>query len=163
MANEPDQVPTRREQILEAFRIMLRTDDFFPEPELDAPEPVNWRTDIPGAQVAMGDHCSVQDGDVRVTRDGGAENDWELELDAVIAYAVYASDQRIRRRRRDAAQGHIAALIRADRTLGLGDPQIFAEIGESVRDDHIPVQAAQPVALLIVTVTVQFVTSSAAG
>lgn len=155
---------TRREQILQALRALLGGDSaFFPPPELDAPEPKNWRTAIPGVAVAMGDHASVQDGHVTVTRDGGRENDWELELEATLAYAVYAADGVARRRRRDAAARHIEALIAGSRDLGLGDPQVYAEIGETVRDDLVPIKAAAPVALLMVTVNVQYVAASAAG
>ena len=154
---------TRREQILRALQSMMEQSGFFPPVSLDAPEPDDWRTPIPGEASALGDHAAVQDGPVKVTRDGGAVNDWELELEATLAYSVAGADRGARRARRDAGAAMIQALIRADRQLGLGDPQVYAEIAEAIRDDNIPVKASAPVALLLVTVAVQYVAPSAAG
>lgn len=154
---------TTREAILLALAALLKSDPFFPEPDLDAPEPRNWRTPVPGAKSALQDCVTVQDGDVSVTRDGGAEDSWELQLDAAIVYVVQGVDRRERRRRRDQAGEHIAALIAGNRSLGLEDPQIYAEIAEGPdRDDEVPVKAAAPVALIRVPIAIQFIASSPA-
>ena len=152
-----------REAILVAFQTLLAADPFFPPAAIDEPEPSNFRTPVPGENPAMGDYLSVQDGPLKTTRDGGAADDFELELEVTLAYAVVLANTAERRARRDAAMQKIVAIVAANRTLGLGDPQIYAEIADAVRDDNVPVKAAAAVALLLVTVTVQFIAPSAAG
>jgi hypothetical protein len=154
---------TKHEDVLWALHAIIASDPFFPPPELDAPEPQNWRTAIPGAPAGMQDFCTVQDGEITVTRDGGAENSWELQLDAEVYYVVQSADRRARRAQRDAAQAHISALIRANRTLGLPDPQVYAEIDSVERDDEVPVKATAPVALVRVKLCIQFIAESPAG
>lgn len=155
---------TRHEQILLAMQALLIADPFFPpDTALDAPEPSNWRKNIPGVVSALSDHATVQDGPVEVTRDGGAQNDWELELEMGVVYAVQGAVASERRSRRDQAAEHVAAIIRAARDLGLQDPQVYAEIKSIERDDEVPVEATAPVALSRITVCVQFIADSPAG
>ena len=154
---------SKREDILQGLRSLIASDSWFPTVWLDEPEPSNWRTNIPGEVAAMGDYCAVQDGPLHITRDGGAANDFELQVDTTIAYAVMLADGAPRRLRRDTASDRIAALIAANRGLGLGDPQIYAEISDATRDDNVPVNHAAPAAILLLTVSIQFVAPSAAG
>jgi hypothetical protein len=155
--------PTKRERVLLALQRLVGGDGFFPAPGLDEPEPKNWRAAIPGATVPMSDYATVQDGDVEVTRDGGEENSWELELKAKVVYLVQSADTKVRRGRRAAADRHITALIRGSRDLGLQDPQIYAEIEAVEHDDNVIVKATAPVAMTAVTVSIQFIADSVAG
>jgi hypothetical protein len=154
---------TLHERILQALKARLESDPFFPPVHLDEPEPRNWRTSIPGAGVALQDFVAVQDGEIEVTRDGGQQNDWELELKAKVVYLVQGAQVRERRSRRDAAARHITDLVRAARDLGLEDPQVYAEIEDVERDDNVILKASPPVAMIAVTVSVQFIADSVAG
>lgn len=159
-----DFAPTMHDQVLGALHKLIETDPFFPDHvDLDAPQPHNLRKNPPGETVAMSDHCSVQDGQVEVTRDSGAQNDYELQLPAKVVYVVQCADDGARRRRRGAGAARISWLIRNNRQLGLDDPQIYAEIGDVDRDDQMMVPGAGAFAMVAVTVNILFVAESPAG
>ena len=160
---------TTREEILERLRALLHLDTFFPDPEIDAPEPTLWRPDmdeaggLPGILPArMWDASNVADGPVSVTRDAGDEDSCELMLSCAIAYVCASPHQSARRARRDDAAVLLEALIADDRTLGL-DPQVYARIASADRDDKVAIRHAVPVAAIIINIEVDYVAASPAG
>jgi hypothetical protein len=152
---------TQTELILQAMVTRLATDSGFPPADLDVPEPTSW-SPMSGANASLSQALAVQGGPVTVTRDGGRDEDYELELEAMIAYAVEGTSASLRRSARDSAIERIVALIAANRTLGLG-VQVYAEIGAAERDDRSLAPGAPPVALALITVLVTFIAPSPAG
>ncbi len=160
----PDLPRTEFDGLLLALKTLIETDPFFPPVELDAPEPVNMRTGIAGAPSSVRDHVTVQSEEPsEVTRDGGAELSWELEARLSVVYAVQGGALSERRGRRDAAIRHLEALIEANRTLGIADPQIYAELQPAERADELVVKGAAGFSLVLVPIHVQYVARSAAG
>lgn len=166
---------TRREEILEALRDLLATDEdgFFPPAPIDEPDPSSWR-DIAGTSPRLKDACAIQDGPppdhLAFVRGAEGSDADELELEAVVAYAVQAlpdpgqtaEDCRdARRARRDAAVRRLAALIAGDRTLGLG-VEVHAEVRPAQRDDAVAFPNAEPGAVVLVPVRVLYTAASAA-
>jgi hypothetical protein len=152
---------TPREQILQALVTRLATDSGFPPADLDVPEPSGW-AQLGAANSGLTQALTVQDGPVTVTRDGGRDDDYECELEAMIAYAVQGLDAAARRAARDSGIERIVALIAANRTLGLG-VQNYAKIGGTERDDQVLTSGAAPVATALITVIVTFIAPSPAG
>jgi hypothetical protein len=152
-----------QEQLLAACQSMIATDPFFPAAEIDVEVPKSWRADCGGAAAGLDDTIAVQgDQDPKITRDGGAEDDYEMEAEIILAYAVAGADETLRRSRRDKAALHLANLVRKDRTLGTGDPQVYAEIAASPRRDKVPIKAAAQVATVLFTLQVTYVSASPA-
>lgn len=156
-----------REDILLALQALLAADSFFPPAEIDAAEPGSWREAATTLGLADGlaDAAAVQDcGEPELTRDGGPDDVWEMRGEFMIAYAVRAAPaaRKAQRARRDAAAARIAALIAADRTLGL-DPSTYAEVGPPTRHDNAPIKASAPVSTLLVPINVDYIATSAAG
>lgn len=155
---------TRHDEIMHALAALIAADPFFPAPEMDAPEPTNLRAAVPGAVSSIRDHCTVQSEEPsEVTREGGSEVSWELEGRFSVVYAVAGGELRERRARRDAAVRHLEAIVEGNRTLGLGDPQIYAELGPVERGNEIAVKGTAGFALALIPVNVQYVARSAAG
>jgi hypothetical protein len=154
-------VTTKRELILQALVARLATDSGFPPADLDVPEPTGW-SPMSGASQGLSQTLAVQDGPVTVTRDAGGADDYELELEAMIAYAVEGLDVAARRAARDSAIERIVALISANRSLGLG-VQTYAEISGAERDDRTLSPGAPPVAMALISVLVTFIAPSPAG
>lgn len=154
----------KSEQILEALKTLFGSDPFFPPASVAEPEPKNMRADVPGATSSVRDHLVLQcDEAPEITRDGGAENSWELEGRYSAVYAVLGGDVRERRSRRAQAVAHAAALIAGRRDLGLQDPQIYAELGPAERGDEVAVKGVPGFALILIPINVQYVAQSAAG
>lgn len=174
--------PTMHERILLTLKGLIEEDDFFPKPEVDSPEPQEWRPDSedaggftiapppggwtedipdPSLPQRMWDAANVADGPVTVTRDAGDEDDCELMLECAIAYVCASADAAARRARRDAAGKRVETLIAADRTLGLG-VQVYARISETSRDDKVAIRHALPVAATVITIQVDYVGRSPA-
>lgn len=154
-----------REDILLALQALLAADSFFPAAEIDAAEPGAWRENAIGLADGLADAAAVQDcGAPELTRDGGPDDTWELRGEFMIAYAVRAAplNRKAQRARRDAAAARIAALVAADRTLGL-DPSTYAEVGAPTRHDGAPIKASAPVSTLLVPINVDYIATSAAG
>lgn len=159
---------TTREAILQALAAMLATvPELFPPAAIDEPEPSAWTP-----LGALGDDArtlhaaAVQDGpppDHLGFVRGGAGGD-ELELEAAIAYAVQyqpgpgddaAKAREIRRAVRDRAAPIVAALIAADRTLGLGH-DVWAEVQPVQRDDAVSFANAVPTATAVIPIRVLY-------
>jgi hypothetical protein len=153
----------KRELIINAVANLLATDNVFPPAQLEEPEPSNFIAADP-LNPSVSHVLSVQEGPTIVTRDGGRDDDFELEVEISIGYAVQAVDRITRRQVRDGAATRIEALIAANRTLGLTfSPLPYAEIRDATRNDNVFTDAGQPVATLIVTIAVAYVAASAAG
>lgn len=164
---------TEREAILQALAALLASPSaagFFPAAAIDEPEPSGW---VPVADSNLRHACAVQDGpppDHLARVHGGGDSD-ELELEAAVAYAVQAVPvagaspetlRAARRARRDLAVDRIAALIAANRTLGLG-VEVWAEVAPAQRDDEVSFANAVPAATVIVPVRVLYTAAHAAG
>ncbi len=150
---------SNREQILNALVSILATDALFPAAELDEPEPTDFIA-IAGQNAAH--VLAVQEGTSVVTRDGGRDDDWELELEITVAYAVQCSTRQTRRALRDAACVRLQTLIASNRTLGLSFLP-YVEIRDLARDDNIPTEGGVVIATAILTLAVTYVALSAAG
>lgn len=170
---------TTREAILEALVVMLAASNgFFPAGEIDEPEPSHWTpvADQPPGVRKILHAVAVQDGpppDRLALVRGGDDDDAcdELELEAAIAYAVRvelgagetnASGRSARRARRDEGVETIAALVAADRTLGLG-VEVYAEVMPAQRDDDIAFPNAPASATAVVPIRVLYTAAHAAG
>ena len=169
---------TLRESILEALRDLLATDDFFPAAAIDEPQPNpsgpgGWAA-IAGTSPRLQHACAVQDGpppDHLAFARGAEDQDAdELELEAMIAYVVSAAPdsgqlsadcRAARRARRDEAVRRIAALVAANRTLGLSS-EVYAEVRPAQRDDAVAFPNAEPGAVALVPVRVLYTAASAA-
>jgi len=154
---------SKRELIINAVANLLATDNVFPPAQLEEPEPSNFLPADP-LNPSIGHVLSVQEGPTIITRDGGRDDDFELEVEILVGYAVQAVDRMTRRQFRDAAAARLEALIAANRTLGLTfSPAPYAEIRELTRDDNVYTDGGLPVATLILTIAVAYVAASAAG
>lgn len=154
---------SRREQILGALVDLIGSDPFFPPCEVDSAEPRNWRASGVGLPVGLQDAVVVQDGQVEVTRDGGAEDDFELRLGAVVAYAVTSAEtsRAARRARRDEAVAKIEALIAGDRSLGFNE--VYAVIDEPAQREDDVFTGGKQAAVIAITINVDYTAASAAG
>jgi hypothetical protein len=145
------------------LQTLLATDSFFPAAEIDASEPDDLVA-VVGVTPLMNHHCTVQSGKPpEITRDGGAANTWEMEAELEVVYLAQSQNRVQRRARRETAVAHVVALIAAHHDLGIGDPEIYAEIREAERDDEIAVKGTAPAAIVKITIAVQFIALSAAG
>ena len=146
---------------MNAIVAMLATDPIFPPAELDEPEPSNFvAADINAPGV--GHVLSVTDGASTTTRDGGRDDDFEIDLEVQVGYAVQSTVRADRRRVRDSGSSRIEALVAANRTLGMTFPT-YVEIRDVSRDDNVYTADGPPVATLIMTLVVSYVATSAAG
>ena len=167
---------TTREDILGALSSLLATDPFFPPADIDEAEPTHW-VEVEAVtidSIRLVHACAVQDGPppTQLGRARGAEGEAldELELEAAISYGVQAQVgagvtirdcQKARRARRDVAVTRVAALIAANRTLGLG-PEVWAEVAPAQRDDGVTFANAAPTATAVVPVRVLYSATHAA-
>lgn len=165
---------TPREAILTALADLLvspAAGGFFPPAAIDEPEPSGWVA--VGGAPGMLHAAAVQDGPPpeRLAYVRGADDTDELELEAVVAYAVQrpvaasetmAVARSARRARRDQAVERLAALIAANRTLGLG-AEVWAELGPAQRDDEVAFANAVAAAVAVIPVRVLYTASHAAG
>lgn len=165
-----------REDILLALSALLATrPDVFPPAPVDEPEPANWAPVEPAGGITLQHAAAVQDGPPpdRVGLVRGAEGDplEELELEAAISYGVQAKPgpdvtleacRLARRARRDLAIRTVAALIAANRTLGLG-PEVWAEVLPADRQDDVRFANAIPTATAVVPVRVLYTAAHAAA
>lgn len=162
------------EAILEALRDLLATDpDTFPPALIDEPDPSAWR-EIADTSPRLRDACAIQPGSpsdhLAFVRGGDDLDADELEMEPTVAYAVSAlpdagqtaADCRAARRaRRDLAIRRLAALIAADRTLGLGG-EVYAEVRPAQREDEVAFPNAEPGAVAMVPVRILYTAASAA-
>ncbi|WGM45238.1 hypothetical protein KOAAANKH_00099 [Brevundimonas sp. NIBR10] len=169
---------TTREAILEALVAMLAgSNGFFPAAVIDEPEPSHWDEVAaqPPGTLRLLHAVAVQDGpppDVLSVLSGPeGENLYELELEAAVAYAVRAeigagdtnaTGRSARRARRDEGVENLAALIAADRTLGLG-PEVYAELQPAQRDDDVAFPNAPATATAVGPIRVLYTAAHAAG
>jgi hypothetical protein len=168
---------TTREDLLDALVALLATDDFFPPAALDEPEPSSW-TEVASAaidEIRLTHALAVQDGPppeamARARGPEGAALD-ELELEAAIAYGVQAEAgagstvaqvRAARRARRDEAVTRIAALIAANRNLGLPSLEIWAEVAPAQREDEVAFTNATAAATAVVPVRILYTAAHAA-
>lgn len=167
-----------REPILNALAALLADEEgFFPPAVIDEPEPSRW--DILGAPFAAGmtvlHALAVQDGPppevLSFVRGAEHELTDELELEAAVAYGVRVElgagqtmdrARTTRRALRDLAVRKIAALISANRNLGLGD-EVWAEVRPAQRDDDVAFPNATAVATAVVPIRVLYTAAHAAG
>ncbi len=166
---------TMREQILLALAQLLASPEaegFFPPAAIDEPEPSGWIAVEGDARLTHA--AAVQDGPppdrLAFVRSDDGDTD-ELELEAVVAYAVQcplvagqtmAEARSARRARRDEAVERLAALIAANRTLGLG-VEVWAELGPAQRDDEVAFANTVAAATAVVPVRVLYTAGHAAG
>lgn len=168
---------TTREDLLNAMVALLATDDFFPPAALDEPEPSSW-TEVAAAavnEIRLTHALAVQDGPppeamARARGPEGAALD-ELELELAVAYGVQAEAaagstpaqvRTARRARRDEAVTRVAALVAANRTLGLASQEIWAEVAPAQRDDEVAFTNGTATATAVVPVRILYTAAHAA-
>jgi hypothetical protein len=117
--------------------------------------------------IDLGDGVShsanILSGKFTPTIDGGPLSEWEGIRDATIAYATIGVDKDARAARRDLAVPAVEAMLAADRTLGSGDPQVWAEIGETSEDDDTPLVDSGNASVALIGINILYVAASAAG
>lgn len=126
---------------------------------LEAGEVEDWEDLDGGLQHG----ASLMAGTFQGTRDAGPVDQWEGVRDLTLAYAVTGSDKAARTARRDRLVPALEAAIFANRTLGLPDPQVWAELGPAQEDDEVPLADATAAAVANVVISVTYVAASAAG
>lgn len=167
---------TTREDLLNAMVALLATDDFFPPAALDEPEPSSW-TEVAAAvnEIRLTHALAVQDGPppeamARARGPEGAALD-ELELELAVAYGVQAEAgagstpaqvRTARRARRDEAVTRVAALVAANRALGLSSMEIWAEVAPAQRDDEVAFTNGIATATAVVPVRILYTAAHAA-
>ncbi len=109
------------------------------------------------------DCANILSGKFAVTIDSGPENQWEGVRDCVVGYAVQGADPNARAARRDMAVPALEQALAADRTIGTGDPQVWAELGETTEDDDSPLVDAPDLSIALIAVNITYVAASAAG
>ena len=151
----------RRADIMTAWRAKLETHALFPDviEEVAEVEDLQPIAGVPGLTYG----CVLLGGTFTPTRDAGGTTDWEGVRDILTVYDVQSGDEEARRARAALVIPAIEGLLAADRTIGTGDPQVWAEIADAEEGDGIPVGASPGVARVSVTINVLYVAASAAG
>ena len=152
----------RRAQILQALADLVAFAQPFPSiVDLDAPQVTDF-SDVPGAP-GLEHGCAIDGGKFEGTRDAGPVDQWEGVRDVVVGYDVEGADDTARRARAAMAVPALEQLVDANRSLGLNDPQVWAEIGDALEGDVPSADGAPVVSRAVVTINVTYVAASAAG
>jgi hypothetical protein len=154
----------RRAQIMSALQARLQTVEvaglsLFADLAVDAEETEGWRALTNG----LTDSCNLLSGKFEPTIDSGPEEQWEGVRECTLIYAVDGAERDVRQAQRDLAVPAVEALLQADRTIGAGDPQVYAQLGPTTEDDNGPVRDAAPASVAVITIFVTYVAASAAG
>lgn len=150
----------RRADIIAAVQARLQALDLFPSVIVEAAGVEDFE---PIADTNLQFGCVLLGGQFTPTRDAGPQTDWEGQRDISIIYDVQSGDEAARRARAALAVPAIEAMLAADRTLGTGDLQVWAEIADADEGDGLPVGTAAGVARAAITINVLYVAASAAG
>jgi hypothetical protein len=151
----------RRAQIVEFLRtVIVNIPDVFPcDIRVDRAGNEGWRD----LDCDLRDSANLLSGKFEVTINSGPENQWEGVRKCTLAYAVTGPDEDARAARRDLAVPAIEAALAADRTIGSGDPQVWAELGDTTEDDDSPLFDAPNVSVALIDIDITYVAASAAG
>lgn len=109
--------------------------------------------------------CIIDSGKFEPTLDGGPSNQWEGERACMVEYQVLGANVAARRAQRDLFLVALGDSLEQDRTLGLPDAQVYAQITEGDEDD-VPIGEAGDAGAMSVataTVTILYVAPTAAG
>lgn len=152
----------RRAQILQALANLVGFVQPFPSSiDLDAPQVTDF-SPVPGSP-GLAHGCAIDGGKFEGTRDAGPVDQWEGVRDVVVGYDVEGADDAARQAQAAKAVPALEQLVAANRDLGLGDPQVWAEIGDAIEGDVPTVDGATVVSRAVVTINVTYVAASAAG
>lgn len=105
----------------------------------------------------------ILSGRFRPSIKGGAQGDWEGTRDCTVIYQTTGADRVAREAARDAFVDGLITLLEADRSLGLPDPQVWAEISDSDEQNAAPIADAAGVTEAVITIDILYTAASAAG
>ena len=153
----------RRKDIMAALQVVISGlelgDVLFPPFEVDGEDLDGWR-DVGGG---LQDSGNLLSGKFTPTINSGPENQWEGVRECTLAYGIIGADKASRVAQRDLLVPALETVLAADRTIGSGDPQVYAELGEAEEDDKAPLADAAIGSLAIIPIHITYVAASAAG
>lgn len=127
---------------------------------IDSADVEAW-SDIEGSRLQ--ESANILSGKFEPTAINDPEGACEGQRTITLSYLLIGTPKADRIARRDMVIPAVEELLAGDRTLGLGDPQVYAEITDAPYDDEAPVGSAGSGSVVHIDITVTYVAPSRAG